>query len=126
MSTIINAATVLRLQWVMEQIEKLENSGWIRLDGETVLRGLKGELTDVINTAVEPLSATPVVNLVAMEVKQVEALVDAAVARVEAIRVDLEGGELAVLDAIAQTRADVLGRMEALHAPAEPTEPAAA
>lgn len=137
--TIIDTATKDRLQWLQEQLTRIFDNGWVRLDGETVFRSARQELDDIVATATPPQAVAPV--LAVMKADQVEALVDAAVARVEAargdmlalvgeklddsrelaakatanvaalIRADIEGSDVEVLDAIASTRADLLAAL---------------
>lgn len=121
--TLIDSTTLARLAAVAADMAKLYENGWIRDTGEGVFRGARAELDDIVKNAVEPVTAAPVNTIVAMPLQQVEALVDAAVSRVEAgkvdtaaavvtaIRTELEAGDLAVLDAVASTRADILAAL---------------
>lgn len=123
MTTLINEVTRARLAGIAAAMAKLYENGWIRDTGETVFRDARGELDDILRTAVEPITAAPVNNIVAMPLQQVEALVDAAVARIEtgksetaafvvtALRTELESSDLAVMDAVAATRADILAAL---------------
>jgi hypothetical protein len=123
MSTIINAATRERLALILSSMIRIRENGWVRDTGETVFREALGELQDIMGNAADPVTAAPVQVIHAMPVGQVEAFVDAAVARieagrtetqaavVEAVRAELDGADLGVLDAIAQTRADLLAAM---------------
>lgn len=136
--TLIDSGTLSRLVAVAATLSKMSENLWVRDTGESLFRDARNELDDVIRTAVEPITAAPVTVVQAVPVDQVEALVDAAVQRVEAgkaamvetvatelqgihkvaaeaveslaaaIRGDLEGSDVAVLDAIASTRADLL------------------
>lgn len=126
MTTLINAATLARLVAVSADMAKLYDNGWIRDTGEGVFRGARQELADIIATATEPVIQPPAVQVVAMPVSQVEAMVDAVVARVEAaqaegaaqtdaivsaIRAELEESDLTVIAAVSETRADLLAAM---------------
>lgn len=126
--TAVDTATRARLAWIQEQLQKLYDNGWIRSDGEHHFRPVLQELEDINATAVEPVTQPPATVLHVMAPEQVESLVDRVVAAipaatdpeviVTAIKGALESTELAVVDAVAQTRADVLAAIPA-PAPAE-------
>jgi len=114
MSTIINQVTRDRLAWMAEQLTKLHDYNWVRSEGETDFRAVRQELADIIAKAVEPVMKAPDTVLAVMTPEQVDRVVAAipagtdADAIVKAIAREIEQTELAMTDAIAQTRADVL------------------
>lgn len=122
MSIIINAETQARLVWVADQLTKLHDYNWVRSEGETDFRGVRQELADITAKAVEPVMKAPDTVLAVMTPEQVDRVVAAipagvdADAIVKAIVREIEQSELAVTDAVAQTRAEVLA---AIPAPAQ-------
>lgn len=130
MKTAIAAAAVARLNWIASQLATVNDNYWVRPEGEHVFKAMRQELDDIIANAVEPVTVynPPAIVQEVMTSEQVETLVDRVVAAipaatdpdviVTAIKGALESTELAVVDAIAQTRADVLA---AIPAPAPAT-----
>lgn len=129
MSTIDNA-TLERLKWLQEQFARMYECAWVRLDGETVFRSARLELDDIVATAKAPEAVAP--QLVVMTADQVETLVDRVVGAippatdpdviVTAITGAIEASDVAVIDAIAQTRGDVLAAMPKAVEPAPAAE----
>lgn len=125
MKTAIAAAAVTRLNWIVSQLATMNDNYWIRPEGEHVFKTLRQELDDIIANAVEPVTVynPPAIVQEVMTSEQVETLVDRVVAAipaatdpeviVTAIKGALESTELAVVDAVAQTRADVLAAIPA-------------
>ncbi len=125
MKTAIASAAVDRLKWLAAELAKLSDNYWIRNEGEITFRVARQELDDIIANAVEPVTDVhpPAQVTQVMTSEQVEALVDRVVAAipaatdpeviVTAIKGAIESTELAVVDAVAQTRADVLAAIPA-------------
>lgn len=125
MKAAIAAAALTRLNWIASQLATMNDNYWVRPEGEHVFKAMRQELDDIIANAVEPVTDyhPPAIVQEVMTPAQVETLVDRVVAAipaatdpeviVTAIKGALESTELAVVDAIAQTRADVLGAIPA-------------
>lgn len=111
MTTIINEATRARLAWLAEQLTKLHENNYVRYEGETIFKGVRQELDDINANAVEPVTEPPATVLQVVEVGALGTITDRILGAVEET-------ELAVVDALAQTRADVLAAIPA-PAPAE-------
>lgn len=117
----MSVSTNERLAWVMAQMQNLENGGNIRYEGNTTFQGAKGELADIIATYQDHSAAPAPVVLAAAPLDQVRALL-AEVVAASADRVALavaentahqvEQSDLAVLDAIAASQADMLAATE--------------
>jgi hypothetical protein len=69
MSTLINAATLDRLKWIMAELQTMHDNGWVRYEGDTVFFGARDELTSIISDAQEPVTvaAPTVYNVVTAE-----------------------------------------------------------
>lgn len=121
---IINEETRARLVWIADQLTKLHDYNWVRSEGETDFRAVRQELADINAKAVEPVMKAPDTVLAVMTPEQVDRVVAAipagvdADAIVKAIVREIEQTELAVVDALAQTRTEVLAAIPA-PAPAE-------
>lgn len=111
MSTTINEATRARLVWMAEQLTKLHEYNYVRYEGDTIFRAVRQELDDINANAVEPVYQPPATVLQVVEVSALGAITTSIIEAVES-------SDLAVIDAIAQTRADVLAAIPA-PAPAE-------
>jgi len=107
--TTIDNNTKTRLQWLAGELQKLYDNGWLRYDGEPVFRGAQQELADIITTAREPAEVAPQIVQTVMTEEQIERVLSAIPAGVEgAVAVHIEQSDVAVLAAIAETRAEVL------------------
>jgi hypothetical protein len=118
-----------RLIWILAQLQALQDNYAIRSEGETVFLSAKNELADVIQTYTEAVAPPPAIEYKAMTGDEISDLKIAISADVRAlVRADLDetkagivsaiGAEsqqsdVTVLDAIAQSRADVLAAMPA-------------
>lgn len=119
MSTTIDNNTKTRLQWLAGELRKLYDNGWLRYDGEPVFRGAQQELDDIIGTAQAPADVAPTIVQTVMSEEQIERVLSAIPAGVEAaVAVHLEQSDVAIMAALAGTRADLLGRLDSLAAPA--------
>lgn len=101
MTTLINEATRARLAWLQEQLAALHDNNWVRSEGEHIFSYARQELADINANAVEPVTNPPATVLTVMTPEQVGRVV-------AGITDDMESGDLAIIDAIAATRADVL------------------
>jgi len=114
MTVAIDAATRARLVWLAEQLTRLHDYQYVRFEGDHVFQAARQDLADIIANAVEPVTNPPATVLAVMTPEQVERVIAAipagvdADAIVKAITGEIEQAELAVTDAVAQTRADVL------------------
>ena len=124
--TTIDTATLERLKWLQEQFTRMYDNAWVRLDGETSFRSARQELDDIVATAKPPATVAP--QLVVMTAEQVESVVDRVVAAippatnadviVTALTEAIEASDVAIIDAVAQTRNDVLAAMPKAAEPA--------
>jgi hypothetical protein len=108
----MSTPTIDRLKWIMSQLVNLNNGGNIRYEGNATFQGAYDELADVIRVYVDNSAAPAPVVLQAMTPEQVDAVLARIVATsdgiVSAVGAHIEQSDLAVLDALAHTRADVL------------------
>jgi len=127
MIVLINEATRDRLSWLKDQLTKLHDYQYIRSEGDSVFQSARQDLADILANAVEPVTNPPATVLAVMTPEQVDRVVAAIPAGVDsdaivrAIAREIEQTELAVVDAVAATRADVLA---AFPAPAPTEQPA--
>jgi len=114
MTTLINEATRARLLWLATQLDTLHDNNWIRSEGEHIFSYARQELADINVGAIEPVTNPPATVLTVMTPEQVGRVV-------AGITDDMQSSDLAIIDAIAATRADVLA---AIPKPAPTEEPA--
>ena len=127
MTVAIDAATRARLAWLAEQLTRLHDYQYVRFEGDHVFQAARQDLADILANAVEPVTNPPATVLAVMTPEQVDRIMTAIPAAVDANAIvaaivrEIEQTELAVVDAVAATRADVLA---AFPAPAPTEEPA--
>ena len=106
-----------RLNWIMSQLDKLNNDGYIRYEGNPLFQGAKMELQGVIDVYQAPAEPVPVIEQVIMSADQVAAMVADMRGQVaDAVRGALEQSDVEVLAAINAKGDDVIAALT----PAEP------
>lgn len=103
-----------RLKWILAQLQRLQDNGCIRSEGETDFAMAKNELGDVIATYTAPMAPAPdIVNQV-FQPGELDALAGTIAANVTAqVRTELEQSDVAVMAAITETRAELLAAAKA-------------
>ena len=117
MNPAIDAATRARLAWLMEQLTRLHDYQYVRSEGNHVFQAARQDLADIIANAVEPVTNPPATVLAVMTQDQFKdatgQLQEVVTAKFAQMGDMIESSELAVVDAVAATRADVLAAMPA-------------
>jgi len=124
----IDTATRARLAWLKDQLTKLHEYQYVRFEGDPIFQSARQDLADILANAVEPVTNPPATVLAVMTSEQVERVIAAipagvdADAIVKAVTGEIEQGELAVVDAIATTRQEIMAAVLAAMPTPAPTE----
>lgn len=100
-----------RLEWILAQIMKLDANGYIRYEGNSLYQAAKQELESVIAGYVEAVPPPPDIVYNVMTEEQVAALAAKFPTGGELLAgviAEQEKSELAILAAVADTRAELL------------------
>jgi hypothetical protein len=124
-----------RLEWILAQLVKLDANGQIRYEGNSLYQAAKQELESIIAGWVDALPPPPPINYQAFAPGELDALIEGAALRISgsiqeaathagdvalgavandmrlAIAEEVEKSDVAVLAALADTRAELLAAL---------------
>jgi hypothetical protein len=100
-----------RLEWILAQLVKLDANGQIRYEGNSLYQAAKQELESIIAGWVDVVPPPPAIVQQVMSEEQVDALVarfPTGEQLLAGVIAEQEKSELAILGAVAETRAELL------------------
>jgi glutamine amidotransferase-like uncharacterized protein len=118
--------TKTRLQWLLTQLDNLNNGGNIRYEGNATFQGAHAELVDIIATYVDHSAEPAPVVMQAMTPDQVDVVVNqiidivttTGVTIIQGLHAEIQKSDAAIMSAIVETGADTVTALKPAGEPA--------